>query len=110
LFARLHGGFESAFERLRSGYVALLAWNLAHRKAVFAAFVVLIASGAALLPFVGEDFFPSVDAGQFRLHVRAPAGTRLEESERYFNDVEAEIRRVIPENEIEMVIDNIGLP
>ncbi len=110
LFGRLHGKFEAAFERLRSGYVGLLAWNLAHRKTVLAAFVVLVASGAALLPFVGQDFFPTVDAGQFRLHVRAPAGTRLEQTEQYFARVRQEIRRIIPGDEVELMIDNIGLP
>jgi multidrug efflux pump subunit AcrB len=110
LFGRLHAGFESAFEALRSAYVEVLAWNLAHRKAVFVLFAMLVASGALLLPFVGQDFFPSVDAGQFRLHVRAPAGTRLEETERIFAEVQKEIRRVIPGDEVELMIDNIGLP
>ncbi len=110
LFGRLHAGFESAFEALRSAYVEVLAWNLAHRKAVFVLFAMLAASGALLLPFVGQDFFPGVDAGQFRLHVRAPAGTRLEETERIFAEVQKEIRRVIPGGDVELMIDNIGLP
>src|SRR3954469_13573546 len=110
LFARFHHGFEAAFERLRSAYVAALAWNLAHRKTVFVAFALLIATGAVLLPFVGQDFFPTVDAGQFRLHVRAPAGTRLEETDGSFALVREEILRVIPAGEVELAIDNIGLP
>src|SRR5262245_15828020 len=110
LFGRLHAGFESAFEALRSAYVEVLAWNLAHRKTVFVLFALLVASGVVLLPFVGQDFFPSVDAGQFRLHVRAPAGTRLEETERIFAEVQKEIRRVIPGDDVELMIDNIGLP
>jgi Cu/Ag efflux pump CusA len=60
--------------------------------------------------FVGQDFFPQVDAGQFRLHVRAPAGTRLEKTEQIFTQVENEIRLVIPEQELEIILDNIGLP
>src|SRR5439155_18570831 len=63
-----------------------------------------------LLPFVGRDFFPTVDTGQFRLHVRAPAGTRIEETEQVFAEVEAAIRRIIPKNEIVSIIDNIGQP
>src|SRR5207253_850668 len=74
------------------------------------AFAVLALSGVAMLPFVGRDFFPTVDTGQFRLHVRAPAGTRIEETEQVFADVEAAIRRVIPKDEIQLVIDNIGQP
>src|SRR5262249_54473352 len=67
-------------------------------------------AGIFLTPRVGEDFFPAVDAGQFRLHVRAPAGTRLEEAERHFSRVEQAIREIIPADEIDLVIDNVGLP
>src|SRR5207237_4166803 len=83
---------------------------LGRRARVFGVFAVLTLSGLALLPFVGRDFFPTVDTGQFRLHVRAPAGTRIEETEQVFADVEAAIRRLIPKNEIQLVIDNIGQP
>jgi CzcA family heavy metal efflux pump len=109
-FGRISQSFERGFEAFRRSYVDLLAWNLQHRRAVLVAFGFVLASGLTILPYVGQDFFPSVDAGQFRLHVRTPAGTRLEETERYFSNVEAEIRRIIPENEVELVIDNIGLP
>jgi len=109
-FARLHAAFERSFERFRDRYVALLHWNLTHRRTVFIAFGVLLASGALLFPFVGRDFFPTVDTGQFRLHVRAPAGTRVEQTERYFGDVERTIREIIPQDEVELVLDNIGLP
>ena len=87
-------------------------WNLAHRKAVFVVFGLAVASGLFLLPWVGpwEIFFPTVDTGQFRLHVRAPAGTRLERTENQFTSVEKAIRELIPENEVELVLDNIGLP
>jgi CzcA family heavy metal efflux pump len=108
LFARIHEGFQRQFERLRMAYVRTLETALAHRGRVFVVFAVLTVSGLALLPFVGRDFFPAVDTGQFRLHVRAPAGTRIEETEQVFADVEAAIRRLIPKDEIQLVIDNIG--
>jgi multidrug efflux pump subunit AcrB len=110
LFGRIHEVFQRRFERLRAAYVRALETALARRGRVFAVFAVVMASGLALLPFVGRDFFPSVDTGQFRLHVRAPAGTRIEETEQVFADVEAAIHRMIPKDEIELVIDNIGQP
>lgn len=109
-FGRFHLAFEAGFGRFRDRYVAVLDWNLRHRRAVMAVFLVLAISGFALLPFVGRDFFPVVDAGQFRLHVRAPAGTRLEKTQEYFTAVEKEIRRIIPAEEVALVLDNIGLP
>jgi len=109
-FGRLHQAFERRFERFRSGYVSLLEWNLKHRLAVLLVFGAIVLSGFLALPWVGRDFFPTVDAGQFRLHVRAPAGTRIEQTERYFSEVESAIREIIPEHEVELVIDNIGLP
>jgi len=109
-FGRISIAFEAGFEWFRDQYVAVLAWNLAHRRTVFGVFAVVLLSGFALAPFVGQDFFPTVDAGQFRLHVRTPPGTRIEETERYFTAVETEIRRIVPADEIELVIDNIGLP
>jgi multidrug efflux pump subunit AcrB len=109
-FGRFHRGFERAFERIRDGYLRLLDWNLRHCRSVFGIFLAATASGLLVLPYVGRDFFPVVDAGQFRLHVRAPAGTRVERTQQYFSLVEEEIRRVIPADEVEMVLDNIGLP
>ena len=110
LVARFFGLFEAAFERLRTAYVGLLSWSLEHRGAVFALFLSVVASGALMLPYVGEDFFPTVDAGQFRLHVRAPAGTRLEQTERHFTAVENAIREIVPKEDVSLVLDNIGLP
>jgi multidrug efflux pump subunit AcrB len=110
VFARIHEVFQRVFERLRTAYVEVLERALARRRLVLGVFAVILMTGAALLPFVGRDFFPEVDTGQFRLHVRAPAGTRIEETEQVFADVEAAIRRVIPKDEIELVIDNIGQP
>jgi multidrug efflux pump subunit AcrB len=109
-FGRLHAAFERRFERLRDAYVSLLQWNLRHPARVFLIFAVVVASGFAILPRVGRDFFPVVDTGQFRLHVRAPAGTRVEETEHYFSQVENAIRELIPAHEVELVLDNIGLP
>ncbi len=74
------------------------------------AFVVLMVLSALLFPLLGRDFFPQVDAGQMRLHVRAPPGTRLERTQEYFADVEAEIRRLVGNDQIDVMLDNIGLP
>lgn len=109
-FGRFHAAFERRFEQLRAAYVRLLQWNLQHRVAVFVIFGLVVLSGFIALPWVGRDFFPTVDTGQFRLHVRAPAGSRIEETERYFSQVEGAIREIIPEREVELVLDNIGLP
>ena len=109
-FGRIHEGFQRQFERLRTAYVGALDTALSSRTRVFVVFGVILASGAALLPFVGRDFFPEVDTGQFRLHVRAPAGTRIEETEQVFAQVEASIRRTIPKDQIQLIIDNIGQP
>jgi CzcA family heavy metal efflux pump len=108
---KLAAWFNRHFDRLRSGYGAWLAWALGHRRAVagsFLAFVVV--SLAAVFPILGEDFFPSVDAGLVKLHVRGPPGTRIEESEKHFADIERTINTVIPPSEIDTMIDNIGTP
>src|SRR5207248_3629943 len=106
----LHEKFNHQFNRFRTGYTNLLAASLENRKLVAIFFVCLCVVSAALAPFIGADFFPQVDAGQIRLHVRAPAGTRLEETESYFARVEDSIRRVIPAHELNDMLDNIGLP
>jgi multidrug efflux pump subunit AcrB len=102
--------FERWFERLRDGYRNLLEAALAHRVLVAGGFSLLCAGCLSLTPFLGQDFFPQVDAGQIRLHVRAPAGTRIEETERYFAQVENSLRRTIPRDELTDIVDNIGLP
>ncbi|UFP93761.1 efflux RND transporter permease subunit [Gloeobacter morelensis] len=107
---RIHQGFDRGFERFRGGYRGVLAWALGHRGAVFALFGGFFGLSALLYPLLGQDFFPRVDGGQFRLHVRAPAGTRIEQTEVYFARVEAAIRRMVPERELALIIDNIGLP
>ncbi len=111
LMWRLHFAFDRQFERLRRGYGGLLDWTLKNRVATSLFFaVVVIASCAALFPIKGQDFYPSVDAGQIRLHVRAPAGTRIEQTEKYFADVAESIKRKIPANEVDAMLDNIGIP
>ncbi len=107
---RIHHRFNRRFGEMRSRYAALLTWSLAHRPLAAGAFGVFFLASLALALVVGQDFFPTVDAGQFRLHVRAPEGTRIEETEQLFSQVESEIRRQIPAEEVSMILDNIGLP
>jgi multidrug efflux pump subunit AcrB len=109
-FWRLHYVFNRLFEALRVRYMGLLEWSLRRRGPVLTAFMGVSVLSLGLLWLVGEDFFPSVDAGQMRLHARCPAGTRIEETEIIFSNVEREIRRVIPAEEIDSLIDNIGIP
>jgi multidrug efflux pump subunit AcrB len=103
-----HG--KGRFERMRDGYVSLLHWCLDHRAPVLVGFAIFVAASLGLSVFVGEDFFPTVDSGQMRLHARAPSGTRIEKTETIFADIENEIRQVIPPREIDDIIDNIGIP
>jgi multidrug efflux pump subunit AcrB len=109
-FVRLHLAFERGFEQVRLGYRALVARCMQHQKSFMAMFLAGCLVSMALLPFVGREFFPSVDAGQFRLHLRAKTGTRIEETARLCDLVEAELRRLIPPAELETILDNIGLP
>jgi multidrug efflux pump subunit AcrB len=110
LFVRFHRGFERGFSRVRDRYQGTLQRCLNVPLVFIGLFLLGCITSAALLPFVGRDFFPSVDAGQFKLHLRAKTGTRIEETARLSDLVEAEIRTVIPANELETIIDNIGLP
>jgi multidrug efflux pump subunit AcrB len=107
---RVSKRFDLIFESIRNRYRNGLAWALAHRLVVCAAFALFCAGSFALFPLLGQDFFPQVDAGQFRLKVRAPAGTRIEETEAYFGQVENVIRETIPPQELQMILDNIGVP
>ncbi len=107
---RVHYLFNRRFELMRSSYTSLLHWCLDHRAPVLAGFGVFIFASMFLAVFIGRDFFPTVDSGQMRLHARAPAGTRLEETELRFAAIEDTIREVIPPREIDTVIDNIGIP
>ena len=108
--AGFHHAFDRQFHRFRDAYVSLLAASLDHRKLVAACFLGLLVVTGCLIPFIGTDFFPKVDAGQIRLHVRAPAGTRVEQTEAYFSQVEDTIRHTIPKEELSDILDDIGLP
>ncbi|HEX4985184.1 MAG TPA: efflux RND transporter permease subunit [Burkholderiales bacterium] len=108
--ARLHGTVERNFERLRRGYLSVLEWTLHSRVTVFALFAVLVIGSAGALMFIGWEFFPVVDAGNIRLHVNAPPGTRLDDTGVIFSRVEEEIRRVIEPRDMDVIIDNIGIP
>src|SRR6195256_5852801 len=107
---RIHQAFDRRFEKLGDGYHRLLERTLEHRLLVGSAFAVFAFSSLGLVLFVGRDFFPYVDSGQMRLHVRCPSGTRIEEAERVFGAVEEEVRRVVPAQELDTILDNIGLP
>jgi multidrug efflux pump subunit AcrB len=107
---RLQQRFEKGFESFRESYRNMLAWTLSQARTTVLAFAALMAASALLFPQLGRDFFPQVDAGQIRLHVRAPPGTRLESTQRDFAQVETEIRRVIGAGQINVMLDNIGLP
>jgi multidrug efflux pump subunit AcrB len=107
---RFQAGFERRFERFRESYRNTLSWALSQARLTVTAFVVLIVVSALLFPLLGRDFFPQVDAGQMRLHVRAPAGTRLEKTQQYFAEVETQIRKLVGNEQIDVMLDNIGLP
>jgi len=109
-FFRFHFKFNAGFDKFRNAYVAVLRSCLEHKTRTVFLFGALFLSAGCLIPFVGQDFFPQVDAGQFRLHVRAPAGTRIEETARVFEQVEETIKETIPARELNMTLDNIGLP
>ncbi|MEO7457732.1 MAG: efflux RND transporter permease subunit [Gemmatimonadaceae bacterium] len=108
-FRRIVNAFDARFEQFRAGYHALLAGALARRRIVLSSAAAFAALSMLLVPLIGEDFFPQVDGGQFALHVRAPTGTRLEETEVLFSQIEQTIRRIIPAQDLTMILDNIGL-
>jgi multidrug efflux pump subunit AcrB len=110
LFSRISAAFERGFERLRDGYSKLLTTLLRRRIIVPVVAVMMLSLGTVMLLFVGRDFFPLIDGGQVQLHVRAPAGTRIESTEAIFQAVEDKIREVIPEKDRSLIVDNIGLP
>lgn len=110
VFRWVHERFNALFDKMKDSYGVGLSWMLAHRVVVLLLFAGFTTGSFLLVPAIGQDFFPSVDSGQIRLHVRAPAGTRVEETERYFAKVVDTIYEVIPADEIESVIDNIGIP
>ncbi len=110
LIWRIHFRFNAGFERLRAFYQRILFWVLRHAAFTLGCFALFACLSAALIPFIGQDFFPQVDAGTFRLHVRTPPGTRIEQVEQIFVQVEAVIRQEIPPAELTLVLDDIGIP
>lgn len=107
---RFQRNFEARFERVRESYRGLLSAALTHHRGFLLGFVVLVLASFALVPFIGSNFFPQVDSGQILMHARVPVGTRVEETAARFARIEAAVRRVIPSDEIETLVDNIGLP
>ncbi len=109
-FVRMQGRFEVGFEKFRERYHGLLGVCIRHQKVFTVCFFAACILSFALLPFVGQDFFPTVDSGEFKLHMRAATGTRIEETASICDRVEDDIRREIPPSELSGIIDNIGLP
>jgi multidrug efflux pump subunit AcrB len=109
-FVLLQRAFERGFERLRDGYQAILAVFVRGRFAFVPLFLLLCLSGFLLYPWLGQDFFPASDTGQFKLHLRAKTGTRIEETARLCDLVERSIRRQIPRDQLLNILDEIGLP
>ena len=107
---RFQQGFDARFERVRHGYRRVLEACLGRPGLVTTMFLVFSLGSLALLPLVGQDFFPSVDTGQVRLHLRARTGTRVEETARLTDQVETQVRKVIPQDQVASMLDNIGLP
>ncbi|HEX7643519.1 MAG TPA: efflux RND transporter permease subunit [Burkholderiaceae bacterium] len=106
---RFQQGFERRFAKVREVYYSLLVLAMEHRTRFVTGFLGIVLVSFALVPFLGRDFFPAVDAGQIKMHVRAQVGTRIEESAKLFDQVEREVRNVIPAEELGSVVDNIGL-
>jgi multidrug efflux pump subunit AcrB len=107
---RFQRGFEAGFERFRAGYSDLLGLALAHRPTFVIGFLGFVGLTFLLVPYLGQNFFPSVDAGQILMHVRTQVGTRIEESANQFADVQKVIRKIIPSDQIDTITDNIGMP
>jgi multidrug efflux pump subunit AcrB len=108
--AGIHRGFEGGFLRFRESYRDAVSFVVTRPRLTIGFFLALMACSLVLFPSLGRDFFPQVDAGQMRLHVRAPPGTRLEKTQEYFSQVEAAIRKMVGADQIAVILDNIGLP
>jgi multidrug efflux pump subunit AcrB len=106
---RFQRGFETRFERGRHAYRELLTMAMRHRTVFTLLFLAFIVGSFALAPYLGRDFFPSVDGGRILMHARAPVGTRVEETARLFADIEKVVRQTIPPDELESLVDNIGM-
>ena len=109
MFARLQKRFEKGFADTREGYRNLLALAMGHRRRFVFGFLGAVAVSMLLVPFLGEDFFPSVDSGQITLHARTPAGTRVEDTTQIVAQIEREVRRIIPKDQLTTIVDAIGL-
>lgn len=109
-FRRFHAAFERNFETMRHAYSRSLTGLIEHRFIIPAGMAAILVLGVVLYPLVGRDFFPLIDGGQIQLHVRAPAGSRIENTEKIFQQVEDKIRQVIPDRDRALIVDNIGLP
>jgi len=109
IFGRINDRFNQGYFWVQDRYTQTLRTFLRHRRSALIASIAMMATAFVLLPFVGRDFFPAVDSGQIRLHVRAEPGTRIETTKVLFSQVEDQIRKTIPADEIQLIIDNIGL-
>jgi multidrug efflux pump subunit AcrB len=109
-FIRFQHGFETGFERFRAGYIGLLRLALIGRKRFVIGFLAAIAVSFMLVPFLGSNFFPSVDSGQILLHVRVPMGSRIEDTAARFDRISQSIHQILPPGEVATITDNIGLP
>ncbi|HEY2835906.1 MAG TPA: efflux RND transporter permease subunit, partial [Rhizomicrobium sp.] len=110
ILARMQRRFESGFEAVRESYRNLLALALSRRRIFVVGFMTTVLVSFVLFPFLGSNFFPSVDTGQITLHVRPPIGTRLENTTQQIADIENEIRKIIPRHEIAAIVDSLGIP
>src|SRR6202040_1863776 len=109
-FSRFHHWFENGFEKFREGYRDLLSFGLRNSGRLVAIVLAFTVCTFVLFPFLGQDFSPSVDAGAFDMHVRMKAGTRIEETARSVDQIEQMIRQVIPANQLQGIVDNLGIP
>jgi len=109
-FGAIHRNFEQGFEAFREGYRNSVAWAVSKPLWTVGFFLLLVVASLMLFPALGRDFFPQVDAGQMRLHVRAPAGSRIEQTQADFARVETAIRDIVGNHQIDTILDNIGLP
>src|ERR1700751_1142043 len=109
-FARAFAKFEHGFENMRTAYTEILTGVLKYRFIIPCIAVLILALGGTLFFFVGRDFFPLIDGGQIQLHVRVPAGTRIDKTEQMFQRIEDKVRDIIPASERALIVDNIGLP
>jgi multidrug efflux pump subunit AcrB len=106
---RFQRGFEHGFEALRARYLRMLAGVLQHPWRFISVFMLVVVASFGLTPFLGENFFPEVDGGQIRMHVRAQVGTRIEQSARLIGQIDAAIRQTIPAAELDSIVDNVGM-